>query len=298
VKRTDRGGAREPEALRKVTVPELRRMKESGERITMLTAYDGPFARILDECGVDVLLVGDSLGMVVQGLDSTLPVTMDEMVYHTRMVARGRRRALVVADLPFLSYQVGVPGAIANAGRLLKEGGAEAVKLEGGTAMARTIEAIVAVDIPVMGHIGLTPQSVHRMGGHRVQGRRPGHAPGQRDRLLDDARALEAAGAFSVVLEGIPLDLARDITAKLSIPTIGIGAGAGCDGQVLVLHDLLGLSEKTPKFARRFADLRTETARAVSAYITEVRAGTFPADAESFHSILPVATAASGGGSA
>jgi 3-methyl-2-oxobutanoate hydroxymethyltransferase len=294
--RSDRTTGRpDPDTRRKVTVPEILRMKAARERITMLTAYDATFARILDDGGVDVLLVGDSLGMVLQGLDSTLPVTMDEMVYHTRMVARGRRAALVVADLPFLAYQVSVSEAIANAGRLVKEGGAEAVKLEGGTTMARTIEAIVAVDIPVVGHVGLTPQSVHRMGGHRVQGRRHGRGPGERERLLDDARAVEAAGAFAIVLEGIPIDLAEQITAELTIPTIGIGAGAGCDGQVLVLHDLLGLSERTPKFARRFADLRAETARAVGAYVEAVRTGTFPADAESFHAIAPVAAAASGG---
>jgi len=273
----------------KVTVPDVVRMKAAGRRISMLTAYDASFARILDECGVDILLVGDSLGMVVQGLDSTLPVTMDEMIYHTRTVTRGSRYALVVGDMPFLSYQVSVQEAVANAGRLVKEGGAEAVKLEGGLTMARTIEAIATVDIPVMGHIGLTPQSVHRMGGFRVQGRRHGKGPGNRERLLDDARAVEAAGAFAIVLEGIPLDLAEEITRELTIPTIGIGAGASCDGQVLVIHDLLGLSERTPKFARRFADLRAETARAVCSYIDAVSAGTFPSDAESYHSIAPVA---------
>ena len=273
----------------KVTVPDVVRMKAAGRRISMLTAYDASFARILDECGVDILLVGDSLGMVVQGLDSTLPVTMDEMVYHTRAVLRGTRYALVVGDMPFLSYQVSIQEAVANAGRLVKEGGAEAVKLEGGLTMARTIEAITTVDIPVMGHIGLTPQSVHRMGGFRVQGRRHGKGPGNRERLLDDARAVEAAGAFAIVLEGIPLDLAEEITRELTIPTIGIGAGASCDGQVLVIHDLLGLSERTPKFARRFADLRAETARAVRSYIDAVSAGTFPSDAESYHSITPVA---------
>ncbi len=282
--------------LDKVTVPDVMRMKAPRRRITMLTAYDATFAAILDESGVDVLLVGDSLGMVVQGLDSTLPVTMDEMVYHTRMVSRARRRALVVADLPFLSYQVGVAAAVANAGRLVKEGGAEAVKLEGGLTMAPTIEAMTAVDIPVMGHIGLTPQSIHRMGGFRVQGRGRGHRAGDRERLLDDARAVESAGAFAVVLEGMPLDLAAEITTMVQIPTIGIGAGAGCDGQVLVLHDLLGLSVRTPKFARRFAELRTETTRAVHAYVDAVTAGTFPRDDESYHALLPVATATRSGG--
>src|SRR5512139_2612110 len=225
---------------RKVTVPELMKRK-GGDPIVALTAYDYPFGRIADEAGVDLILVGDSLGMVVQGMDSTLPVTMDEMVYHCRMVARARRRALLVADLPFLSYQVSVSDAVANAGRLIKDGGAEAVKLEGGVVMADTIRAIAGVDIPVMGHIGLTPQSVHRMGGHKVQGKKRGHAPGERERLLEDAAAVEEAGAFALVLEGIPLDLAAEITERVSIPTIGIGAGARCDGQVLVLHDLLGL---------------------------------------------------------
>jgi 3-methyl-2-oxobutanoate hydroxymethyltransferase len=279
-----------------VTVPGVVRSKTIGQRLSMLTAYDATFASIVDECGVDILLVGDSLGMVVQGLGSTLPVTLDEMIYHTRMVTRGRQYALVVADLPFLSYQVSPTEAIANAGRLVKEGGAEAVKLEGGTMMAPTIAAIAAVDIPVMGHIGLTPQSVHRMGGFRVQGRRHGHGPGDRERLLDDARAVEDAGAFAIVLEGIPLDLAGEITAALSIPTIGIGAGADCDGQVLVLHDLLGLSERTPKFARRFADLRAAAMDAVRTYVSEVRAATFPCDAESYHSLLPASDRKSAAG--
>lgn len=280
----------------KVTVPEVVRMKAAGQRITMLTAYDATFARLLDQAGVDILLIGDSLGMVVQGLDSTLPVTLEEMIYHTRAVARGCQHALVLGDLPFLSYQVSPMEAVANAGRLVKEGGAAAVKLEGGTTIAPAIEAISRVDIPVMGHIGLTPQSVHRMGGFRVQGRQRGRGPGSRERLLDDARAVEDAGAFAIVLEGIPLDLASEITAMLSIPTIGIGAGAGCDGQVLVVHDLLGLSERTPKFARPFADLGAATTRAVRAYVDAVNAGTFPTDAESYHSIVPVAGESEDGG--
>ena len=277
---------------KKVTVPDLGRTKAAGERITMVTAYDCAFARLLDEAGVDILLVGDSLGMVVQGLENTLPVTLDEMIYHTRMVARGRRRALVVGDMPFGSYQTGPAQALESAVRLVKEGGAEAVKLEGGITMARTIEAIAAIDVPVMGHVGLTPQSVHRMGGHRVQGRRHGHAPGARERVLADARAVEAAGAFAVVLEGIPLDLAAEITASLSIPTIGIGAGVHCDGQVLVLHDLLGLSERTPKFAKRYAELGAEVVRAASAYVHDVKGGAFPTDAHAYHSLVPVAAAA------
>jgi 3-methyl-2-oxobutanoate hydroxymethyltransferase len=272
----------------KVTVPDLARMKAAGERITMVTAYDWTFARLLDEAGVDVLLVGDSLGMVVQGHDTTLPVTLDEMVYHTRMVARGRRRALVVGDLPFGSYQASPQQAVESAVRLVKEGGAECVKLEGGVAMARTIEAIAAIDVPVMGHVGLTPQSVHRMGGHRVQGRRRGHGPGGRERLIEDARAVEAAGACAVVLEAMPLDLAAEITATLTIPTIGIGAGAHCDGQVLVSHDLLGLSAWVPRFGKRYADLGSEVVRAARAFVAEVRAGTFPTEA---HAYRPAARA-------
>ncbi|MDX2168797.1 MAG: 3-methyl-2-oxobutanoate hydroxymethyltransferase [Deltaproteobacteria bacterium] len=273
----------------KVTVPEIVKAKATGRPIVALTAYDFPFARIADQAGVDLLLVGDSLGMVVQGFDTTLPVTMDEMVYHTRMVARGRRRALLVADLPFLSYQVSPTDAVANAGRLIKDGGAEAVKLEGGAAVAETIARIASVDIPVMGHIGLTPQSVHRMGGHKVQGRKRGQAPGQRERLIDDALAVEAAGAFAIVLEGIPLDLAADITARLEIPTIGIGAGPHCDGQILVLHDVLGLGERTaPRFAKRYADLWTAAREAVESYASEVRGAAFPSAAHSFTSLATV----------
>jgi len=268
---------------KKVTVPDVARMKAAGERITMVTAYDCAFARLLDQAGVDLLLVGDSLGMVVQGLETTLPVTLDEMIYHTRMVARGAHRALVVGDLPFGAYQTGPTRALESAIRLVKEGGAQAVKLEGGLPMARTIEAIAAIDVPVMGHVGLTPQSVHRMGGHRVQGRRHGHGAGERERVLDDARAVQEAGAFAVVLECIPLDLAAEITAELKIPTIGIGAGAHCDGQVLVLHDLLGLStDWTPRFAKRYAELGQEVVRAAETYVREVKEGAFPTDAQAF----------------
>lgn len=273
----------------KVTVPEIVRAKASGRPIVALTAYDFPFARIADEAGVDLILVGDSLGMVVQGFDTTLPVTMDEMVYHTRMVARARRRALVVADLPFLSYQVTAAEAVANAGRLIKEGGAEAVKLEGGCAIAETIARIASVDIPVMGHVGLTPQSVHRMGGHKVQGRRHGQAAGERERLIEDALAVQAAGAFSIVLEGMPLDLAAELTAQLTIPTIGIGAGMHCDGQILVLHDVLGLCERTaPRFAKRYADLWSEARAAIGTYAADVRGGAFPSAAHSFQSLATV----------
>jgi 3-methyl-2-oxobutanoate hydroxymethyltransferase len=263
-------------AQEKVRITDLPRMKASGTPIAMLTAYDYPFARIFDQAGIDILLVGDSLGMVVQGADSTLPVTISDILYHLRMVVRARSRALVVADLPFLSYQVSPEQALRNGGRLLKEG-AEAVKLEGGTTMAETIRRLVEVDIPVMGHIGLTPQSIHRMGGHRVQGRRSGRAAGCRERLLDDAVAVEQAGAFAIVLEGIPAELAGEITGKLAIPTIGIGASAACDGQVLVMHDMLGLSEAfVPRFAKPYAKLWQEAAAATISYIREVRERTFP----------------------
>jgi len=268
---------------RKITVPDLQRMKDAGTKITALTAYDFSFGRIVDAAGVDVILVGDSLGMVVQGLETTLPVTLEETIYHCRMVARARRRALLVADLPFLTYQVSVQDALRNAGRLIKEGGAEAVKLEGGIAMADTIAALAAVDIPVMGHVGLTPQSVHRMGGHRVQGRRRGQGPGERERVIADAHAVADAGAFAVVLEGIPLDLAAEITAQIDIPTIGIGAGRHCDGQILVLHDVLGLfGDFAPKFAKRYADLGRAAVEAIAEYAGEVRGGVFPDDAHSF----------------
>lgn len=274
---------------RKVTVPDILKRKGGNDPIVALTAYDFPFARIADGAGVEVILVGDSVGMVVQGMETTLPVTMDEMVYHCRMVARARCRALLVADLPFLSYQVSPAEAVANAGRLVKEGAAEAVKLEGGVAMAATISAIASVDIPVMGHIGLTPQSVHRMGGHKVQGRRRGERPGQRDRIIEDAVAVEDAGAFAVVLEGIPMDLAAEITSRLTIPTIGIGAGPHCDGQILVLHDVLGLCDRfVPKFAKRYAELWQAAGAAIGAYARDVRAGAFPGEEHAFHSLVTV----------
>ncbi|HZP44636.1 MAG TPA: 3-methyl-2-oxobutanoate hydroxymethyltransferase [Candidatus Binataceae bacterium] len=271
-------------ATEKTRVTDLARMKAAHTPITMLTAYDYPFARIFDEAGIDVLLVGDSLGMVVQGADSTLPVTLDDIIYHLRMVTRARRRALVVGDLPFLSYQVSVEQALRSAGKLVKKGGAEAVKLEGGITMAETIRRIVEIDIPVMGHIGLTPQSVHRMGGHRVQGRRTGKAPGCRERLLEDATAVEQAGAFAVVLEGIPSELASEITQRLSIPTIGIGAGPECDGQVLVMHDLLGLSESfIPRFAKPYASVWKDSLAAAHSYIREVREHVFPGPEHCYH---------------
>jgi 3-methyl-2-oxobutanoate hydroxymethyltransferase len=265
----------------KVTVPSIVARK-GADPIAMITAYDATFARLVDEAGVDMILVGDSVGMVVQGTSHTLAVELDEMAYHVRLVARARTSALVVGDLPFGSYQVSPEQGVTNAVRLMKEG-AECVKLEGGVNMASTILAITRVDIPVVGHIGLTPQSYHRMGGHKVQGRAEGFEPGSRERVMEDAHAVEQAGAFAVVIEGVPADLAAEITEKLSIPTIGIGAGVRCDGQVLVLHDVLGLSERTFTFAKAWADLRTATVDATRAYVSEVRGGTWPDDAHSFH---------------
>ncbi|RMF48000.1 MAG: 3-methyl-2-oxobutanoate hydroxymethyltransferase [Deltaproteobacteria bacterium] len=261
------------------TILDLRRMKDEGEKITVLTAYDYPFARLMDAEGIDVILVGDSVGSVVSGYDTTLPVTMDEMLYHTRAVVRGASGALVVADMPFMSYQADIIEARRNAGRLIKEGGAQAVKLEGGMNMAETIRALVDIDIPVVGHIGLTPQSIHRMGGYKVQGRQEQQA----ERLLADARAVEQAGACAVVLEAIPASLAGKITAELAIPTIGIGAGPDCDGQVLVIHDILGLCEKySPKFVKQYADAATLIRGAVRDYIDEVKKGAFPTEKHSF----------------
>ena len=264
----------------KVTVPEIRKMKQKGEKITALTAYDYSFSRILDEAGVDILLVGDSLGSVIQGRENTLPVTLGEVIYHTRAVVRGRERALVVADMPFLSFQISVEEAKRNAGKIIQEAGAEAVKLEGGVEMLETIEAIVKIGIPVMGHVGLTPQSLHRFGGYKVQGKEKD----QREKIVQDALAVEEGGAFSVVLESIPLDLAQEITRRLSIPTIGIGAGVHCDGQVLVVHDMLGLFDMyTPKFVKRYADLKSVMSEAVRNYNAEVREGKFPDEEHSFH---------------
>jgi 3-methyl-2-oxobutanoate hydroxymethyltransferase len=264
----------------KLTVPEIVKMKERGERITVLTAYDYSFARILDQAGVDVLLVGDSLGSVIQGEQSTLPVTLEHMIYHTRAVVRARQRALVVGDMPFLSFQISAEEAKRNAGRLLQEAGAEAIKLEGGVAIAATIAGIVKIGIPVMGHVGLTPQSIHRIGGYRVQGKEGK----QRESIIQDAVAVEEAGAFSLVLEAIPADLAREITARLSIPTIGIGAGSNCDGQVLVMHDMLGLFDMyTPKFVKQYANLKGITTEAVQSFVADVKQKRFPEDKHSFH---------------
>jgi 3-methyl-2-oxobutanoate hydroxymethyltransferase len=263
----------------KITVPHILKMKQRGEKITCLTAYDYSFARLLDETGVEMLLVGDSLGCVIQGNHNTLAVTMDEMIYHTRAVVRGRRRALVIGDMPFMSYQASEEQALQNAGRFLKEAGAEAVKLEGGVAVRETIRKIVDAGIPVMGHIGLTPQSVHQFGGYKIQGREKN----RRETVLRDAEAVEQAGAFAVVLEGMPLELAQEITERLTIPTIGIGAGIHCDGQVLVIHDMLGLFENfTPKFVKRYADVKAVVTGAVKEFIGDVKERKFPAEEHSF----------------
>ena len=256
--------------------------KGSADKLSMITAYDATFARIVDESGVDMILVGDSVGSVVQGVTTTIPVTLEEMEYHIKLVARANPRALIVGDLPFGSYQVNSEQAVRSAIRLVKAGAA-AVKLEGGVTMFDTIAAISRVDIPVMGHIGLTPQSYHRMGGHRVQGRVEGREAGGRERLLEDAHSVEQAGAFSVVIEGVPRTLAQEITQKISIPTIGIGAGPDCDGQVLVLHDILGLTQSNLKFTRQYANVRKVSIDACRQFVNEVRHGVWPDDDHSFH---------------
>ncbi len=265
--------------IRKMTVPGLLAMKRKGEKIAMLSTYDYPSAQLADRAGIDVILVGDTLGMVVLGYDTTLPVTMDEMLCHIKAVARARTGALVVGDMPFMSFQISKEEAIGNAGRMIKEGGAEAVKIEGGKCIADTVRAMTNAKIPVMGHAGLTPQAICKFGGYKVQGR----SETARTAILADAVALEEAGCFSVVLEGIPWKLAKEITEKLAIPTIGIGAGPHCDGQVLVGHDLLGLYEGyVPKFVRKYADLKTIVANAFSAYVKDVKAGAFPSMEESY----------------
>lgn len=264
-----------------VTIHTLKKLKTAGQKICMVTAYDATFSRLFDEAGADVLLVGDSVGMVVQGHESTLPVTMDQMVYHSRAVTRGAKRAHVVGDMPFMSYQNSVDQAVANAGRLVSEGGVGSVKLEGGSEFADVVSRIVRASIPVMGHLGLTPQSVHKMGGYVVQGRDEEQAR----KLLDDAVALEQAGCYALVLEGVPLELAKTITARLSIPTIGIGAGKHCDGQVLVCYDLLGLNPHfKPKFVKHYAMLSNDVNGAARAFFDEVRQGSFPDEDHSFRS--------------
>ncbi len=265
-----------PPDVEPVTVQDFARWKAAKRPISMLTAYDASMARLFDEAGVDSLLVGDSLGTVVQGHPTTLPVTLDQMVYHAEIVARSSRRALVVADLPFLSYQASVEQAMLSAGRFLKEARCTAVKLEGGQRSAATIEALVQAGIPVVGHVGLTPQSVKAFGGFLVQR--------NSDALMADALAVADAGAFALVIEAVPADLARRITDEVRIPTIGIGAGPGCDGQVLVAHDMLGLFEDfRPKFVRRYAELGRQIRDAAKAYVADVASGAFPSDAESYH---------------
>jgi 3-methyl-2-oxobutanoate hydroxymethyltransferase len=264
------------EAQRRVRVPDLKEMKKRGERIVMLTAYDATMARLLDRTGIDAILVGDSLGMVVMGCENTLPVTLDVMLHHTRAVCRGVKRALVITDMPFLSYQVSAAEAVLNAGRILKEGGATAVKIEGGRPMLEAVTRLVDVGIPVMGHLGLTPQSVHRLGGFRGQARTEEEA----GILLEDARLLEAAGAFSIVLESIPDEVARRVTAELSIPTIGIGAGPHCDGQVLVSYDVFGLYDgPVPPFVKQYAQLGDQMRAAAESYAEDVRHRRFPGTA-------------------
>jgi len=271
----------------KITVPDLlqRKSQASGsqsnfQKITCLTAYDYPTARLLDEAGVEVILVGDSVGMVVLGYESTLPVTIEEMLHHTRAARRGTRRALLVADMPYGSYHTDLTNSLHNAMRFVKEAGAEAVKVEGGERRLELISRLTEAEIPVMGHVGLTPQSVNALGGYRVQGKTADTA----EQLLRDARAVEAAGAFAVVLEAVPRELAARITRELRIPTIGIGAGTDCDGQILVVHDLLGLTfGQTPKFARRYANVGEIISKAVREYCEDVREETFPSDGESYH---------------
>jgi 3-methyl-2-oxobutanoate hydroxymethyltransferase len=267
-----------PLAHKKITTLTLSKKKEHGERITMLTAYDYPTALTLDQVGIDAILVGDSLGMVVLGYENTLPVTMEEMLHHCRAVSRGAKTAFLIGDMPFMSYQTSVEEAVRNAGRFLQQGGMDAVKLEGGRERTDAVRAIVGAGIPVMGHLGLTPQSVNVLGGFRPQGRTALTAK----RLIEDAIQLEEAGCFSMVLESMPARLAKQITKKLTIPTIGIGAGSGCDGQVLVTHDLLGLYDRfTPKFVRKYANLHKEMQKAFSAYISDVQGGNFPASEHS-----------------
>ncbi|MHB8139152.1 MAG: 3-methyl-2-oxobutanoate hydroxymethyltransferase [Smithellaceae bacterium] len=261
------------------TILDIKKMKSQGEKIAMLTAYDFAMASILDESDIDILLIGDSLGMVVLGYDSTLPVTMEDMLRHTQAVARGSNKALIVADMPFLSYQISPETALANAGRFLKEADAQAVKLEGGREHAEIVHKMTYAGIPVMAHLGLTPQSVNQLGGYKVQGKNEDAA----ERMMRDAKILEEAGAFSLVLECVPEKLAAEITGVLSIPTIGIGAGVHCDGQVLVVNDMLGIYDRmTPKFVKKYANLNLEIKNAVKSYVKEVKTSAFPDEKHSF----------------
>jgi 3-methyl-2-oxobutanoate hydroxymethyltransferase len=259
--------------VNRIRVPDFKKMKRRAQKITMLTAYDATMARLFERAGVDALLVGDSVGMVVLGHETTLPVTLEAMIHHTSAVSRGTERALVVADMPFLSYQVTVNEAVRNAGRLLQEGGAAAVKLEGGRPMLDVVRRLVDVGIPVMGHLGVLPQSVHQMGGYAKRGTQPQDG----DAILGEAEALEEAGAFAIVLESIPAELARRVTARVGVPTIGIGAGPDCDGQVLVSYDMLGLFDKVPSFVKQYARLSDEIVAATEAYVEDVHTGRYPA---------------------
>ena len=262
-----------------MTVLEFQRHKRDKKKLTVVTAYDALFARIVEQAGIEAILVGDSLGVVVQGKATTLSVTMDEMLYHTKLVAGAAQQALVIGDMPFMSYQAGLEEALRNAGRFL-QAGAQAIKLEGGAVMADRVTAMTSIGIPVMGHLGMTPQSVHRFGGYKVQGKESDHALA----LVNDAKALEAAGAFAIVLEAVPAELAKTITERVAIPTIGIGAGPHCDGQVLVLYDLLGLfDEFVPKFVKPYAHLKADALQALRRYKEEVEQGKFPSESESYH---------------
>ncbi|MHB9002898.1 MAG: 3-methyl-2-oxobutanoate hydroxymethyltransferase [Coriobacteriia bacterium] len=263
-------------AGRPITTTALKAAKAARRPIVMVTAYDAPAARMAEAAGVDAILVGDSLGMAVLGYDSTLPVTMDDMLHHSRAVVRGSTRSLIVVDMPFMSFQITPEEAVRNAGRLMAQGGAHAVKIEGGAVIAPTVERMVAAGIPVMGHVGLTPQSVHQMGGYKVQAKEAAAAIA----LIDDCRALQQAGAFAIVLECIPAELAAIVTQDLEIPTIGIGAGAGCDGQVQVFHDLLGMGEFTPRHAKRYAEVGDAITAALETYANDVRDGAFPTQAQ------------------
>ncbi len=262
----------------RITINKIKETKQKGEKIVMLTAYDYATARIVDEVGIPLILVGDSLGMVVLGYESTIPVTMDEMIHHTKAVARGTRQAMVIGDMPFMTYHVSIEDALCNAARFIQEGGAQAVKLEGGITVAEKVKRIVECGIPVMGHIGLTPQSIHQLGGFKVQGKSPETAA----KLVEDARALEQAGAFAIVLETVPAQLAAFITQSTGIPTIGIGAGIGCNGQVQVINDILGsFADFVPKHAKQYAKLTDTIRNAVTEYLNEVKAGSFPTDKQS-----------------
>ena len=265
--------------ISKITTSVIQKMKKEGEKISMLTAYDYSTAAVMDEAGIDIILIGDSLGMVVLGYDSTLPVTMEDMIHHTKAVSRATTRAMVIGDMPFMSYQISVEEALRNAGRFMKEAGAHGVKLEGGREVAEAVRKITSSGIPLMGHLGLTPQSVHQLGGYKVQGKDDKAAK----KMVEDARILEEAGAFSIVLECVPTPLAEEISRSLTIPTIGIGAGVGCDGQVLVVNDMLGMFEKfTPKFVKKYANLNIDMRAAIEQYIEEVKESKFPDEEHSF----------------